>query len=86
MKMKLAAAIGTIGGLCALCCVVPIAGFLGLGALEAFFCDSPWAIGMGVGLMVGGFGLVGFRLWKKSCATSSGFNSCAVGCGCSAKA
>jgi hypothetical protein len=82
MKTKFAAIITGIGGLCVLCCVVPIAGFLGLGALEAFFCDSPWAIGMGAGLMTVGFSFLGYRLWKGFCAKTSVVQSCAIGCGC----
>ena len=82
MKTKIAAVISTIGGLCALCCVVPIAGFLGLGALEAFFCDSPWAIGMGVGLMTVGLGYLGYKYWKGFCGTEKLSATCDIGCGC----
>ena len=82
MKNKIAALVGTFGGLCALCCVVPIAGFLGLGALEAFFCDSPWAIGMGVGLMTAGFGYLALEFLRKR---KGGASSCAIGCGCGAR-
>jgi len=82
MKTKIATAITTIGGLCALCCVVPIAGFLGLGAVEAFFCDSPWALGMGIGLMAIGIGVLIHRYWKDRCLTSSISSSCSVSCGC----
>ncbi len=83
MKTKIAAAVATVGGLCALCCVLPIAGLLGLGALEAFFCDSPWAIGMGVGLMTLGLGALAFQLWKRKCGSATNA-SCAIGCGCRA--
>jgi len=79
MKTKVAAAIAGVGGLCALCCIVPIAGFLGLGALEALFCDSPWAIGMGVGLMTIGLGALAFKLWKRVFKTASG-TACSVSC------
>lgn len=82
MKTKIAAIITTLGGLCALCCVLPIAGFLGLGALEAFFCDSPWAIGMGVGLMTLGLGYLAFKAWKGFCQKTSSGPSCSIGCGC----
>lgn len=83
MKSKVAGAIGAVGGLCALCCVLPIAGFIGLGSLEAFFCDSPWAIAMGIVLMVVGFGALGLRMWRKKCSTSR-VSSCSIGCGCKA--
>lgn len=79
MKTKIAAFIATVGGLCALCCVVPIAGFIGLGALESFFCDSPYARGMGIGLMVIGFGILGYQFWKRSCA---GMGLCKISCEC----
>ncbi len=82
MKTKMAAFITTIGGLCALCCVVPIAGFLGLGALEAFFCDSPWAIGMGVGLITVGLSYLGYKFWKGFCVSDKLGASCSIGCGC----
>jgi hypothetical protein len=81
MKTKIAALVAAVGGLCALCCVLPIAGFIGLGALEAFFCDNPYAIWMGVGLMVVGFGALGYRLWKWTCGT---VGSCDVSCRCKA--
>lgn len=82
MKNKIAATIAAIGGLCALCCVVPIAGLIGLGALEAFFCDSPLAIAMGVALMIGGLGYLGYQYWKGFSAKPSGAASCSTGCGC----
>lgn len=81
MKTKIAASIAAIGGLCTLCCIVPIAGFLGLGALEVFFCDSPWAIGMGVGLMTIGLGTLAYRYWKPSCSSQIG-PTCSTACGC----
>lgn len=82
MKTRIAAAVTAVGGLCALCCVVPIAGFLGLGALEVFFCDSPWAIGMGVGLMTIGLVYLGYKYWRGFCAKSDLANSCSIGCDC----
>ncbi len=84
MNTRVAAAITAVGGLCALCCVIPIAGFLGLGALEAFFCDSPWAIGMGIGIMTIGLALLAFKYYKGSCAKSAIAANCSVGCGCNA--
>jgi len=82
MKIKIASLMTAIGGLCALCCVVPIAGFLGLGALEAFFCDSLWAKGLGIGLMFIGIGYLGYKFWKKSCANTTTGSSCSIGCEC----
>ena len=82
MKTKIAGIVAAVGGLCALCCVVPIMGFIGLGALEAFFCDSPWAIGMGVGLMTIGLGYLGFKYWKGFCAKRQDGVNCSIGCGC----
>lgn len=82
MKTKLAAFLTAVGGLCALCCVVPIAGFLGLGALEAFFCDSPWAIGMGIGLMTVGLSYFGYKAWKGFCGSQKIAATCGIGCGC----
>lgn len=81
MKTKIAAFVAGIGGLCALCCVVPVAGFLGLGALEAFFCDSPWAVGMGIGLMILGLSYLVYKYWRGACGSACTTLSCAVGCG-----
>ncbi len=82
MKNKIAAIVAGVGGLCALCCVVPIMGFIGLGALEAFFCDSPWAIAMGVGLMAAGLGYLGYKYVKGFCSKKTTIASCSIGCGC----
>lgn len=81
MKTKLAAIVASIGGLCALCCVLPIAGMMGLGALEAFFCDSPFAFWMGIGLMTAGLGYLLLKLKKKwNCSAPA----CATSCDCKA--
>lgn len=82
MKIKIASLITAVGGLCALCCVLPIAGFLGLGALEAFFCDSPWAKGLGIGLMTIGLGYLSFKFWRPSCIKAGIGSRCSIGCGC----
>lgn len=82
MKNNIAAIVASVGGLCALCCVLPIAGFLGLGALEAFFCDSPWAKALGFGLMALGIGYLGYKYLKRICSNSKFISSCSIGCGC----
>lgn len=82
MKTKIAVAITAVGGLCALCCIVPIAGFIGLGALEALFCDSPWAIGMGFGLMAIGISYLVYKYWKGFCSKTELASSCSIGCSC----
>ncbi len=80
MKNRIAVIIAAIGGFCALCCVVPIAGSIGLGALEAFFCDSPLAIGTGVVLMAGGLGYLGSKYLKGFCSKPIEASNCAMGC------
>ena len=90
MKMKItntkiASLIATLGGLCLLCCAIPVMGILGLGALEVFFCESPIAKAMGYGFMAIGLGFLGYKYVVGFCSKSVVGKSCAIGCGCSNK-
>ncbi len=67
MKTRIAAIVSAFGGLC---------------ALEAFFCDSPWAIGMGAGLMTIGVAYLAYKYWKGFCARTEVAPSCSLECGC----
>ena len=79
-KTKLAAIIATIGGACALCCTVPILGvmsLIGLGSLEAFFCENAFVFWGGIGLAASGVAYLVYKVFAASCG-----QACAVACGC----
>lgn len=77
-KSKLIGFIGGAAALCALCCTLPVLGIIGLGALEAYFCEN-------VVLKWGGIILAGaaalYFLAKKYRSVAS----CATNCGCKPK-
>lgn len=78
IKTKLIAIIGGVGALCVLCCTLPIMAFLGLGSLEAFFCENKFIQGAGI-FLIGG---ATFLLARKIFQNINLVNSCAVDCGC----
>jgi hypothetical protein len=80
-KSKLIAVLGGVGALCALCCSLPILGFLGFGALEVFFCENEMLKGMGITLMLGSVIYLGIRIYNRRKGNT---NSCAINCGCKA--
>ncbi len=78
-KSKLIGIIGGVGGLCVLCCSLPVLGLLGLGTLEAFFCENQLLQGMGITLVAGSLIYFVTKFYKRA---KVGANSCSINCGC----
>jgi len=81
LKTKWIAIIGGTGALCILCCTIPIMGFLGLGTLEAFFCESK--IMQSLGYFTLGAAISTLILKKLQQKTNA--MSCSIECGCKIK-
>ncbi|MBL7546242.1 MAG: hypothetical protein JNL11_20650 [Bdellovibrionaceae bacterium] len=80
-KTKLITTVGGLGALCVMCCTLPIMGLLGLGTIEAFFCENKYIQWFGVFLIGGAVFLLLARKFK----SISLFNSCSIDCGCNPK-
>lgn len=78
LKSKVLAGIGVIGGLCAICCTLPIMGLVGLGAYEALFCENVWLQIGGAGLALGAIVYFLKKGFKRGCSKTT----CATSCGC----
>lgn len=79
-KSKLIGIIGGAGALCLLCCSLPVLGLLGLGAIEAYFCENEILKGMGITLVAGSVIYFVYEFYK----TRTGISSCSINCSCKA--
>jgi hypothetical protein len=79
MKSRVIAVVGSLGFLCALCCSLPILALVGLGSIEALFCDNAFLKWSGIALASGA---AGYFVWKAGRRFGAGNASCSVACSC----
>ena len=77
IKDKTIAVVGGLGALCVACCTLPILAVIGLGSIEAYFCENEMLKGMGITLVVGS---ILYFIVRKFGSKSE--NACAINCGC----
>lgn len=77
IKDKTIALAGGLGVLCIACCTLPILALVGLGSIEAYFCENEMLKGMGITLAVGS---TLYFIFKKLRSKSA--NACSINCGC----
>jgi hypothetical protein len=78
IKTKCSAWLGGIGALCFLCCSFPVLGLMGLGSIEAIFCENQYLKWIGIFFM----GIATVLFLSKLSKEGYKVKACSLDCGC----